>query len=182
LNSYRFALIRSSIMLRQAQKIGELWAPRSARDVPKTYSALSALRCRTTCGVDRSRPCPFLSGRQKTDMACWQTQGMITYKLTSLAVEDLSEIRSYIARDNLEAANAVEKAIYRACAFLAHAPLAGRLRPDLTPFASAFLVLSSLTAITSSSMILQPNRCRSSGCSTEHETSQHCCPDSASPL
>ena len=65
-------------------------------------------------------------------MAGQQTQGMIAYQLTSLAVEDLFEIWSYIARDNPEAANAVEEAIYRACALLAHAPLAGRLRPDLT--------------------------------------------------
>ncbi|HEX3093237.1 MAG TPA: type II toxin-antitoxin system RelE/ParE family toxin [Candidatus Angelobacter sp.] len=65
-------------------------------------------------------------------MAGWQTQGMIAYQFTSLAIEDLFEIWSYIARDNPEAANAVEEAIYRACALLANAPLAGRIRPDLT--------------------------------------------------
>src|SRR5437016_2938010 len=57
---------------------------------------------------------------------------MIAYQLTQPAVDDLFEIWSYIARDNPEAANAVEEAIYRACALLAHAPLAGRIRPDLT--------------------------------------------------
>ena len=57
---------------------------------------------------------------------------MIAYQLTSLAIDDLFEIWSYIARDNPEAANAVEEAIYRACALLAQAPMAGRTRPDLT--------------------------------------------------
>ena len=57
---------------------------------------------------------------------------MIAYQLTALAVDDLFEIWSYIAHDNSEAANAVEGAIYRACALLAKAPLAGRVRTDLT--------------------------------------------------
>jgi plasmid stabilization system protein ParE len=114
-------------------------------------------------------------------MAGWQTQGMIAYQLTSLAVDDLFEIWSYIAHDNPEAANAVEEAIYRACALLAQAPLAGRTRPDLTnlPLVSG---LSSLTAIMLSSMIPQPSRCGLSECSMARETSQPCCPDSASPM
>ena len=65
-------------------------------------------------------------------MAGWQTRGMIAYQLTPLAVDDLFEIWSYIAHDNTEAANAVEGAIHRACALLAQAPLAGRMRADLT--------------------------------------------------
>lgn len=65
-------------------------------------------------------------------MAGWQTRGMIACQFTPLAVDDLFEIWSYIAQDNVAAANAVEDAIHRAFAFLAQAPLAGRMRPDLT--------------------------------------------------
>jgi plasmid stabilization system protein ParE len=57
---------------------------------------------------------------------------MSSYQFTPQAVEDLFEIWSYIAGDDLEAANCVEEAIYAACASLADAPLAGRIREDLT--------------------------------------------------
>ena len=57
---------------------------------------------------------------------------MTSYQFTSLAVDDLFEIWSYIAGDNIEAATAVEDAIFRACAMIAKTPLAGRLRADLT--------------------------------------------------
>jgi len=47
-------------------------------------------------------------------------------------MEDLFEIWSYIAGDDLEAASRVEEAIHAGCAFLADTPLAGRIREDLT--------------------------------------------------
>ncbi|HEY2393912.1 MAG TPA: type II toxin-antitoxin system RelE/ParE family toxin [Candidatus Angelobacter sp.] len=57
---------------------------------------------------------------------------MSAYQFTSLAVADLFEIWSYIASDNVQAANAVEEAVYQACNLIAKAPLAGRIRTDLT--------------------------------------------------
>jgi antitoxin ParD1/3/4 len=57
---------------------------------------------------------------------------MSSYQFTPQAVEDLFDIWSYIAGDDLDAANRVEDAIYVACAFLADSPLAGRIREDLT--------------------------------------------------
>ena len=57
---------------------------------------------------------------------------MSNYQFTPQAVEDLFEIWSYIAGDDLDAANRVEEAIHVACASLADAPLAGRIREDLT--------------------------------------------------
>jgi len=48
------------------------------------------------------------------------------------AVDDLFEIWSYVARDNLDAANRVEEAVYSACRFLTDTPLAGRVREDIT--------------------------------------------------
>ena len=57
---------------------------------------------------------------------------MSSYQFTPQAVQDLFEIWSYIAGDDLAAASRVEEAIYAACAFLADTPLAGRTREDLT--------------------------------------------------
>jgi plasmid stabilization system protein ParE len=57
---------------------------------------------------------------------------MSSYEFTSLAVDDLFEIWSYIAGDNIKAANAVEEAVHEACNLIAKAPLAGRIRTDLT--------------------------------------------------
>lgn len=57
---------------------------------------------------------------------------MTRFRLTPLAEDDLFDIWSYIASDNLNAADQVEGAIYEACAFLAEAPLRGHLRNDLT--------------------------------------------------
>jgi plasmid stabilization system protein ParE len=54
------------------------------------------------------------------------------YQFTPQAVDDLFEIWRYIAEENLDAANRVEDAIYSACTFLTSAPLAGRVREDLT--------------------------------------------------
>jgi antitoxin ParD1/3/4 len=57
---------------------------------------------------------------------------MSLYRLTSKSKADLRAIWSYIAVDNIEAADRVEEAIYDACAFLAKAPSRGHSRKDLT--------------------------------------------------
>jgi len=57
---------------------------------------------------------------------------MILYRLTPKAKADLRSIWSYIAADNIEAADRVERAIYDACLSLAKAPLRGHSRKDLT--------------------------------------------------
>jgi plasmid stabilization system protein ParE len=57
---------------------------------------------------------------------------MTRYQFTPQATDDLFEIWKYIANDNLEAANRVDQAVQAACEFLAAAPLAGRVREDLT--------------------------------------------------
>jgi plasmid stabilization system protein ParE len=57
---------------------------------------------------------------------------MSAYQFTPLAIDDLFEIWSYIASDNVTAANAVEEAVHQACNLIAKTPLAGRIRTDLT--------------------------------------------------
>jgi plasmid stabilization system protein ParE len=57
---------------------------------------------------------------------------MNLYRLTVKARADLRSIWSYIAGDNVDAADRVENAIYDACAFLAEGPLRGHVRRDLT--------------------------------------------------
>jgi len=50
---------------------------------------------------------------------------MSSYLLTPQAEDDLFSVWSYIAQDNIEAADKVEAEIYAACGFLASAPQAG---------------------------------------------------------
>ncbi|HET7108939.1 MAG TPA: type II toxin-antitoxin system RelE/ParE family toxin [Candidatus Acidoferrum sp.] len=57
---------------------------------------------------------------------------MSEYRFTPQAADDLFAIWSYIAEGSPEAADRVEEAVYAACAFVAEAPLAGRIREDLT--------------------------------------------------
>jgi plasmid stabilization system protein ParE len=57
---------------------------------------------------------------------------MTDYQLTSKAEGDLFAIWSFIARDNIDAADRVAAAIFDACAFLAAAPLRGHVHKDLT--------------------------------------------------
>jgi len=57
---------------------------------------------------------------------------MSLYRLTSKAKSDLRSVWSYIAADNVEAADRVEAAIYDACAQLAEGPLRGHVQKDLT--------------------------------------------------
>jgi plasmid stabilization system protein ParE len=63
---------------------------------------------------------------------------MSSYRFTPQAIDDLFEIWSYIATDDVDAADHVEEAIHVACAFLANSPLAGRVRDDLTPLPVRF--------------------------------------------
>ena len=57
---------------------------------------------------------------------------MSGYALTPRATADVFHIWSYIAEDNVDAADRVERAIYEACAFIAEGPLRGHSRSDLT--------------------------------------------------
>lgn len=58
---------------------------------------------------------------------------MKKYQFTPQAAGDLFEIWTFIARDNPDAADRVEEAIFRACDLLSGSPLAGSVRKDLTP-------------------------------------------------
>ena len=69
---------------------------------------------------------------------------MSSYRFTPQAIDDLFEIWSYIASDDLDAANRVEEAIHVASAFLADTPLAGRIREDLTVLPLRFLACATL--------------------------------------
>jgi len=66
---------------------------------------------------------------------------MNRYQFTPQASDDLLEIWSYIARDNPEAADRVETAVFRACDLIAGSPLAGQTRKDLTPLPVRFWVV-----------------------------------------
>ena len=68
----------------------------------------------------------------------------MAYRLTARARRDVLEIWSYIAEDNLDAANRVEEAVYSACAFLAESPRAGRIREDLTALPVRFWLVQPL--------------------------------------
>ena len=57
---------------------------------------------------------------------------MSAYALTPHAKADIFDIWSFIAQYSEDAADRVEQEIYRACSFLAAAPLRGHSRPDLT--------------------------------------------------
>ena len=57
---------------------------------------------------------------------------MSAYLFTPQAADDLFEIWSYIARDNIRAANRLEDAVYKACSFLAEGPVRGSKREDIT--------------------------------------------------
>lgn len=66
---------------------------------------------------------------------------MSTYQFTPQAVDDLIDIWIFIAGDNLQAADRVEAAIFRACDLLADSPLVGRIRSDLTALPVRFWVV-----------------------------------------
>src|SRR5579863_6615370 len=66
---------------------------------------------------------------------------MSGYQFTPQAIDDLFDIWSYIAKENLDAANRVEEAVYSACVFLAESPRAGLIREDLTALPVRFWLL-----------------------------------------
>jgi plasmid stabilization system protein ParE len=70
---------------------------------------------------------------------------MSAYRLTPQALDDLSDVWVFIARDNLEAADRVEQAVYQACELIATAPLAGSVRGDLTAFPVRFWTVQPYT-------------------------------------
>lgn len=70
---------------------------------------------------------------------------MSGYQFTPQAVRDLLEIWSFIAHDNIDAADRVEAAVFRACDLLAESPLAGRIRKDVTPLPLRFWVVNPYT-------------------------------------
>jgi plasmid stabilization system protein ParE len=57
---------------------------------------------------------------------------MSEFRFTPQAADDLLDLWSFIARDNADAADRVEAAVYRACDLLADPPLAGTERTELT--------------------------------------------------
>jgi plasmid stabilization system protein ParE len=57
---------------------------------------------------------------------------MSEWQLTAPAEDDLFNIWSYVTRNNPEAANRIERAIFRACDLLSKSPLAGSIREYLT--------------------------------------------------
>jgi plasmid stabilization system protein ParE len=57
---------------------------------------------------------------------------MNAYSIIPPARADNYHIWSYIAKENEDAANRVEQAIYDACTLVANAPLSGHTRHDLT--------------------------------------------------
>jgi plasmid stabilization system protein ParE len=67
---------------------------------------------------------------------------MDRYQLTPEAISDLFEIWNFISKDNPEAADRVEQAIFRTCEFLVDSPLSGRVRKDLTPASVRFWVVN----------------------------------------
>jgi len=67
---------------------------------------------------------------------------MSSYELTPLAKADIFKIWCYIAKDSVNAAGRVERAIYDACEFLAQAPLRGHIRQDFTSRLLRFWVLT----------------------------------------
>ena len=80
---------------------------------------------------------------------------MSVYVLTPLAKADIFDIWSYIADDNEDAADSVERAIYDACAFVAEASMRGHSRPDLT---SRSLRFWTLTRYPNYSVVYRPEK------------------------
>ncbi len=78
---------------------------------------------------------------------------MSGYVLTPLARSDIFEIWRFIASDNEEAADRVEQAIYKACAFIAENPMRGHSRTDLTKYP---LRLWTLTRYPNYSVVYSP--------------------------
>ena len=72
---------------------------------------------------------------------------MKSFCLTPKAKDDLFEIWSYIAKDNVEAAECLENEILHACGKLANQPGLGHLRRDLTSKPVRFFLVRSFYLI-----------------------------------
>jgi plasmid stabilization system protein ParE len=72
---------------------------------------------------------------------------MSIYALTPLAKSDIFEIRSYIAVDNVDVADRVERALFDACEFLAESSLRCHFRRDITPLPLRFWTLTPLSEL-----------------------------------
>ena len=72
---------------------------------------------------------------------------MSGYVLTPLTKADIFEIWSHIAEDSENAADGVERAIFKACEFVSEAPERGHARPDFTPRLLRFLDPNSLSQL-----------------------------------
>jgi plasmid stabilization system protein ParE len=93
---------------------------------------------------------------------------MNKFQFTPQASNDLFEIWGYIANDSPRAADRAEAAILAACETLADAPLAGRVREDLTalrvrfwlvqPYRTYWIVYDCQTAPIRILRILQASR------------------------
>lgn len=66
---------------------------------------------------------------------------MSEFQFTPQATDDLLDIWAFVARDNPEAADRVERAIFQACDLVASSPLAGQIRTDLTHLPVRFWVV-----------------------------------------
>jgi plasmid stabilization system protein ParE len=64
------------------------------------------------------------------------------FQLTPLALGDLDDIWSHIAKDSIDAANRVESAILKACHSLARHPQLGSKRAEVTHLPVRFWVVS----------------------------------------
>jgi plasmid stabilization system protein ParE len=67
------------------------------------------------------------------------------FQLTPQALDDLSEIWDYIARDSVKAANRLESAIFSACSNLARHPFIGSKRAEITLLPVRFWTVSKFT-------------------------------------
>lgn len=66
---------------------------------------------------------------------------MTPFQFTPQAVDDLFDIWNFINQQNSRAADRVQASIFETCEFLARAPLAGRMRPDLTSLPVRFWIV-----------------------------------------
>lgn len=67
---------------------------------------------------------------------------MSVYAVTPRAKADIADIWRYIAADNEDAADRVERAIFDACELVAQSPARGHSRSDLTPRSLRFWTLT----------------------------------------
>jgi plasmid stabilization system protein ParE len=64
------------------------------------------------------------------------------FQLTPLAIEDIDDIWRFIAEDNRDTADAVEREIIATCRRLARRPLMGTKRQDITPLPVRFWTIT----------------------------------------